>query len=251
MFNEAAVDSANTSHSVSGELRTNSLLAVERELAPSTALADGERLDALAERIAMHIESFVPHGRMRCLELGCGDAPLVDAIRARSARTDWSRVDVDRASLSDGHAIGDSWALPYGDGEFDVVLLCDVLHDAPENAARLLAEAARVASRVLIKDRFARRPQLKAAQWSAGLIGADRRSTGLPVRYFTREAFVWLAAAHRLVITALDCDLLPQRLRAVRTPRADEHFIAALSVAERPSRHALGWGAENLRPAQR
>lgn len=247
MFNEAAVDSANTSHSVSGELRTNSLLAVEGELAPSMAIVDGERLDALAERIAMHIESFVPRGRVRCLELGCGDAPLVDAIRARAARTDWSRVDVDRASLSDDHAIG-SWALPYGDGEFDVVLLCDVLHDAPENAARLLAEAARVAPRVLIKDRFARRPRLKAAQWSAGFVGDDRRSTGLPVRYFTREAFVWLAAAHRLVITALDCDLSPQRLRAVRTPRADEHFIAALSVAERSSRHALGWGAESLRP---
>jgi hypothetical protein len=242
MFNEAAVDSASISHSVPGELRTNPLIAAEREV-------DGERLDALAERIAMHIESFVPRGRTRCLELGYGDAPLVDAIRARAARTDWSRLDVDRASLADRDAVDDSWALPYGDGEFDVVLLCDVLHDAPEHAARVLAEAARVAPRVLIKDRFARGRRLKAAQWSAGLVDDDGRDPGLAIRSFTREAFVWLAAARRLVITALDCDLSPQqRLPAVRTPRVDEHFIAALSLAGRASRHALGWGAENLRP---
>jgi SAM-dependent methyltransferase len=130
-----------------------------------------QRLVILARRIALHIESLVPRGRARCLDIGCGDITLVDAIQTQTprSRTDWHCIDVRGAPQS--------FELPFADGEFDVALLCDVLHQAPEDAAHLLAEAARVARHVLVKDDF------------------------------TREAFARLATEQRLYITALDADL--------------------------------------------
>ncbi len=148
-----------------------------------------QRLVTLAKRIALHIESLVPRGRARCLDIGCGVMPLIEAIQVQNpkSRMDWHCIDVhavrqapelrhardNKCSQFDGRTI------PFGDGEFDVALLCDVLHDAPEDAARLLAEAGRVARHVLVKDEF------------------------------TREAFARLATEQRLFITALDADLDP------------------------------------------
>jgi hypothetical protein len=76
-----------------------------------------------------------------------------------------------------------------------------VLHHTPENAARLLAEAGRVATNVLVKD-----------------------------SYFTREGFVRLAGEQDLVITALDCGMEPYEPPPVvrKALRADWHFVAVL-----------------------
>ena len=51
-------------------------------------------LVTLAQRIALHIESLVPQGRARCLDIGCGDMTLVEAIQARKSRTEWRCIDV-------------------------------------------------------------------------------------------------------------------------------------------------------------
>ena len=76
---------------------------------------------------------------------------------------DWYCIDVHRAPETQGQCDDSRWrkyrqfdgrTIPYADEEFDVALLCDVLHHAPEDAARLLAEAGRVARHVLVKDDF-------------------------------------------------------------------------------------------------
>jgi SAM-dependent methyltransferase len=184
-------------------------------------------LAALAQRIALHIESLVPQGRARCLDIGCGDMTLVEALEARRSRTnksrmDWSCIDVHRAPECDDtrwckYRQFDGRTIPYADDEFDVALLCDVLHHAPEDAARLLAEAGRVARHVLVKDDFI----------------DDLRTVGRAAqRSFTREGFVRLAREQRLVITALDsgldsssrcCEPVPGALL-----RPDSQFIAVL-----------------------
>ena len=166
-------------------------------------------LVTLAQRIALHIESLVPRGRARCLDIGCGDMSLVEAIQARKSHTEWRCIDVHAAPQAPELRDDARWrkylqfdgrTIPYSDGEFDVALLCDVLHHAPEDGARLLAEAGRVARHVLVKD------------------------------HFTREAFVRLATEQRLFITALDSgvdlhDPLPVPGALLRP---DWQFIAVL-----------------------
>ena len=183
----------------------------------------GHSVDALADRLALHIESLVPRGRARCLDVGCGDMTLAEAVHARSSRTDWRCIDVHRLPVRFGddarwsrYRQFDGRTIPYADGEFDVALLCDVLHHAPEDAAQLLAEAARVARRVLVKDHF-----------------EDGNDGGrVAERYFTREGFVRLAKQQRLVITALDSGLdLHDRAPGMGTLlRPDWQFIAVLRI---------------------
>jgi hypothetical protein len=170
----------------------------------------------VAERIALHIDSLVPRGRANCVDIGYGDTALAEAIRERLARTNWRCVDVRPApSLGDpvhGHRASDEDTIPFRDGEFDVAVLNGVIHDTPEQAARLLAEAARVARYVLVKDRF------------------ERESYSRTMLRLTREAFIRLANQQRLVIAAFDSGLaLEERLPGARAlVQPDRNFLALL-----------------------
>jgi SAM-dependent methyltransferase len=183
------------------------------------ASAPSHRLDVLADRIALHLESLVPQGRARCLDIGRGDMTLVEAVQARASRTDWRCIDVHEMAT-----------IPYADDEFDVALLCDVLHQAPEDAAKLLAEAGRVARHVLVKDNFEYGPYSRTMLQLVDLVGNLRDGAGVPERYFTREGFVRLASQQQLVITALDADLdLYEHVPGMNTLlRRDWQFIAVL-----------------------
>jgi SAM-dependent methyltransferase len=200
-------------------------------------LSHGHRVNVLAQRIAMHVESLVPQGRVRCLDIGCGDMTLAEAIQARTSRADWRCIDVHQ--LPAGFRSDARWSkycrfdgrtIPYGDREFDVALFCDVLHHAPEDAARLLAEAGRVARCVLVKDHFEYGPYSRAMLRLMDFVGNWGYGVSVPERYFTREAFVRLAAEQRFTITALDCGLdLYDHLPGVGTLlRPGWQFIAVL-----------------------
>ncbi len=170
----------------------------------------------VAERIALHIDSLVPRGRANCVDIGYGDTALAEAIRERLARTNWRCVDVRPAPSSrdpvHGHRASDDDTIPFRDGEFDVAVLNGVIHDTPEQAARLLAEAARVARYVLVKDRF------------------ERESYSRTMLRLTREAFIRLANQQRLVIAAFDSGLaLEERLPgASALVQPDRNFLALL-----------------------
>src|ERR1700752_2074222 len=51
-------------------------------------------VSVLAGRIVLHIQSLVPQGRARCLDVGCGDMKLAEAIETRAPPTDWRCIDV-------------------------------------------------------------------------------------------------------------------------------------------------------------
>ena len=185
------------------------------------AAAHGHRLEVLADRIALHIESLVPQGRARCLDIGRGDMTLAEAVQERAPRTEWHCIDVQGAPAE---------LRDYADHELDVALLCDVLHHAPGEAAKLLAEAARVARHVLVKDNFEYGPYSRTMLQLVDFVG-KRDGAGVPERYFTRQGFVRLAAQQQLVITALDAELdLYEHLPGVGAVlRRDWQFIAVLS----------------------
>jgi hypothetical protein len=205
-------------------------IARESLEAPNKAIVSGHatspldsRLEALADRIALHIESLVPQGCARCLDIGRGDMTLAEAVQTRASHTDWRCIDVERMP-SRGREF------PYADGEFDVALLCDVLHLAPEAAAGLLAEAGRVARNVLVKDHFDYGPWSRTILQVVDSVGKGDGGN-VAARYFTRQEFARLAAQQQLVITALDAGLdlygHPPGMGAVL--RRDSQFIAVLS----------------------
>ena len=189
--------------------------------------------DVLAERIALHIQSLVRQGRARCLDVGCGDMTLAESIEARAPHTSWHSIDVQPVPATarrSKYRQFDGRTIPYADREFDVALLCDVLHHAPEDAAQLLAEAGRVADCVLVKDSFEDGPYSRSMLRLADLIGSGGTSARAPERYLTRERFVRLAAEQHLVMTALDSGLdLYEHMPSVGTLlRPDWQFIAVL-----------------------
>jgi SAM-dependent methyltransferase len=210
----------------------------EAPVSAHRTLPHGRRVDVLAQRLALHIESLVPRGRARCLDIGCGDMSLAEAVQARASRTQWRCIDVHAPPV--GFREDARWSkyrqfdgkrIPHTDGEFDVALLCDVLHHAPEDAAELLAEAARVAGHVLVKDQFEYGAYSHTRPRLVDLLGNRGDGRSVPERYFfTREEFVRLAKQQRLVITALDSGLdLYDDVPGIGTLlRPDWQFIAVL-----------------------
>lgn len=177
-------------------------------------------IGALADRLALHIESLVPRGRANCVDVGYGDTTMAEAIHERLVRTNWRCVDVRpppgicRDPLGGEYRLADD-TIPFGDDEFDVAVLSDVLRDEPGKAARLLAEAVRVARYVVVKDRF------------------ERESYSRSLLRFGKDMFLRLANEQRLVIAAFDSGRALQERSAV--PRTlvqpDPSFVAVLCRA--------------------
>ncbi len=191
----------------------------------------------LGERIALHIETLVPRGRPRCLDIGCGDMAMAEAVEEHAPRTDWRCIDVHPLPFGtydesrwNKYRQFDGSQVPYRDDEFDVALLCDVLHRAPENAARLLAEAGRVARRVIVKERFEYGAYSRSMLRLIDSVGNWGYGITVPEGFFTRDGFVRLATEQRLVITSLDCGFeLAERPAGGRAMlRPDSHFVAVL-----------------------
>ena len=94
-----------------------------------------------------------PDGRLRLLDVGCGDGLLTAFLAARHPELEVRGVDV--LVRDTPHVPVDPFdgeRLPFPDAAFDVVMFVDVLHHA-EDPAALLREGARVAARwLLIKD---------------------------------------------------------------------------------------------------
>jgi SAM-dependent methyltransferase len=196
----------------------SSPIALERKAASKKALVSvhrslshGHRVGVLAERIAAHIDALVPQGRAACIDVGCGDMTLAESVAERLPRTDWRCIDVHPlpAGLRDDarwskYSTFDGRAIPFGDRAFDVALFCDVLHHAPDDAARLLAEAGRVARHVLVKDHFEYGPYSRSMLRLMDFVGNWGYGISVPERYFTEARFRALVAEQGLELTALD-----------------------------------------------
>jgi ubiquinone/menaquinone biosynthesis C-methylase UbiE len=136
--------------------------------------------------LAAHLARLIPGGST-VLDIGAGDGSIGSAICAQRSGLRMRGIDV----LVRGHTAYpvdafDGLHIPHPDGSFDVALFVDVLHHTVDPAA-LLAEAARVARTVVIKDHLLEgplaSPTLRLMDW----VGNARHSVVLPYNYLTRR----------------------------------------------------------------
>lgn len=85
----------------------------------------------------------------KSLEIGCGDARLSQLLRAEG----WHTTGLDFLDLTppvDKFIMGDIFALPFGDKEFDLCISCGLLeHFNDEDVEKILQEQHRVSKRVI------------------------------------------------------------------------------------------------------
>lgn len=108
-------------------------------------LVSPRRVRVLAERLAPHLPE-----QARVLDFGSGDGMV--AANVLALRPDLSIRGADVLARPEAHVpvdLFDGTTLPYADGEFDAVMIVDVLHHT-EDPAAVLREARRVCCGVLV-----------------------------------------------------------------------------------------------------
>ena len=159
------------------------------------SLVFSRRIRVLADTIAERL----PQGA-RVLDIGCGSGDLAARIMALRPDVRIEGIDV---LVRPGTAIPvtafDGYHAPFPDGAFDAAIIVDVLHHADE-PERLLAEAARVAKIVVVKDHlrdgFAAYPTLRLMDW----VGNAAHGVRLPYNYLSHAE--WKAAWANLGLKA-------------------------------------------------
>ncbi|HEY8174818.1 MAG TPA: class I SAM-dependent methyltransferase [Gemmatimonadaceae bacterium] len=187
----------------------------------------GRRIKVLAR----HVAELLPRDAS-VLDVGSGDGLL--ARRVLDARGDLRITGVDVLRRDASHIpveVFDGSRLPYGDGQFDVVMMIDVLHHAAKQDV-LLEETVRVAKHaIVIKDHVVKGPfawdTLRFMDW----LGNARHGVALPYSYWTEEQ--WRQQFARLQLRAV---VMRNKLGLYPWPASliferGLHFIAVL---ERP-----------------
>ena len=156
------------------------------------------RVEVLAEEIA----ALLPRDAT-VLDVGSGDGLL--AVEVMRLRPDVSIDGLEVMARPNAHIpvrIFDGHAIPAADGEYDVVMIVDVLHHL-NNQAELMAELARVAKHhVVIKDHladgFGSWPLLRFMDY----IGNRHAGVALPYKYLRKSEWHTIFAGAGLTIGA-------------------------------------------------
>jgi SAM-dependent methyltransferase len=141
------------------------------------------RVRVLSERLA----PLLPAGRV--LDVGCGDGNLAKALLALRPDLVIEGYDVlERTRAEISVTRFDGTRLPVADGSAAAALLVDVLHHA-DDAVALLAECARAAAVVVVKDHLMRSWLDERVLAFMDWVGNAPHGVVLPYRYFSPESW--------------------------------------------------------------
>jgi ubiquinone/menaquinone biosynthesis C-methylase UbiE len=141
------------------------------------------------------------------LDVGCGEGIVTRRI-ARLAPGRVTGIDVasprlraawDAAGERVEYVVGDAQALPFADGEFDLVSLVEMLQ-LVEDPGQALAEAARVARRAVIVT-VPREPLWRMLNVVRGAYVRELGDTPGHLHHWSRRAIADLVSAHVPVVT--------------------------------------------------
>lgn len=201
-------------------------------------LSHSRRLDRLAARLVPCFRGLAEGGApLRCLDVGCGDMGISRRIGEEVPQTRWECLDVHDlpARLADDpewkrYRKFDGTNIPLADDAVDVVLFCDVLHHAGDSVPRLLAEARRVGTRVVVKDSLEYSPWSRRVLQAMDFVGNWGYGVPLPRRYFTVGSFRELCDGAGLAVARMEVGVrLYDHLPVLRSLlRPEWHFVAVL-----------------------
>jgi SAM-dependent methyltransferase len=198
-----------------------------------------------AESKSRHIVALVVQGGLRprsIVEIGCGDGALLQALAGYGVaeRYDGFELSAPAAQIAKGRHIPgagriepyDGHRIPSGDASYDLSIISHVLEHVPEPAV-LLAEAARVATNVIIEvpleaNQSAARPRKRAEALEIGHI-----------QVFDRAAIHALAGEAGLVILGELTDPLPLRHHTFFAETAAARGRATVKWAVRAASHRV------------
>lgn len=189
----------------------------------------GRRIRVLARHLA---ELLPPNASV--LDVGSGDGLL--ARRVMEARPDLRFRGVDVLLRHTSHIpvdLFDGTTLPFGNREFDAVMMIDVLHHSADQE-RLLKEMVRVSKRFLvIKDHTVRGMLARPTLAFMDRVGNARHGVALPYAYWTTDQWQWAySTLHlRVVENRERLGLYPWPASLVFERRL--HFLAVLERDER------------------
>jgi SAM-dependent methyltransferase len=169
-----------------------------------------------SERVTRSVAGHI--GRATSLlDVGCGDGQNTLRLAEQVGATRVVGVDVliRERTVIDVHPY-DGLHIPFGDQEFDYVVLLDVLHHCTE-PVQVLREALRVAKRgVILKDHVAFGPVSRKVLLLMDVLGNSRFGVASPGTYFDFSQWVKMTAEAGARIDAMDWPLplhdMPWRL---------------------------------------
>jgi SAM-dependent methyltransferase len=178
--------------------------------------------------LAAHLAALLPPDASSVLDVGCGDGRVTRMVTRERPELRVQGIEVTlRPEAQIPVSRFDGRVIPFGDAEFDAVLLVDVLHHT-DDPAEVLREAARVAARaVVVKDHLLRGAFARATLRFMDHAGNPEEGVAFPYNYWSAER--WQEAFDELGLRVEEC----RGRLGLYPPPADWIFGRSLHFAAR------------------
>lgn len=199
------------------------------------ATSHHRRLAALAD-VLTPIVTLSGGKHVRCLDVGCGDMGLLQQLAERLPHSTWIGADIH--SLPSELLSVEPWSryvqfdgvsLPFERNEFDMAVVCDVLHHVNDGQkCQLLRDVTRVAKLVVVKDHFEYGQVSRQLLRAMDFVGNYGYGVSVPKTYFRRDSFeeVTERAGATIESLTIGIDLYRHLPFARWLLRPEWHFVA-------------------------